>query len=236
MNGERDLIKKNNVRNFIDLLSVCMGKAQANQLNLLDILGEHKRWNVDVTRGKLTIDDKDFDIEFIGTESATNNTWLWADANNGIPEEAKTIVKQIYSIGKAYGIPEFLEDNLPIEGLINGHNLSSIACILLSDKLCYYRGKSDESAPAVFMFVKSADAKIFEPVDTNRFNRIVMECISAYELNHWLFIKSFMELNNCSIDVTEQSIIGIWPNGNKFIAKFDESNRYINAEITMSGN
>ena len=235
MSEQQNLIEKYNVKNFKDLLSVCIGKSQSYQLNFLDLLVDHKRWDVDITTNTLIIDETKYDVEFIGTESAANDSWLWADANKSLSEENVLLVKQIPKIGEYYNISELSEANLPLDEQITGHNLSAIACILLGhNNLCYYRGKSDSNSPAVFMFVKNANPKVFDTVDPNRFNRIVMECMNYCDLNHRLFIKSFLELNECLVEETTNTITGTWPNGSTFIATFDEQDRYISANIHMN--
>ncbi|MBE6152718.1 MAG: hypothetical protein E7166_00630 [Firmicutes bacterium] len=231
-----EIIEKYHIQNYMDLLSVCLGQGKARQKKFIEYLGDNadKDFSVDVPNAKLTIGSLTFDIEFIGSSSQSDGTWLWADANRSFMKEHTQTVKQLYSIGKKYNIKEFLEAKSQLSTEITAHNMSKIACILLSNNLCYYAGT--DSGITLSMFVKNLPSSIYEPIDTIKFNTIVLECISSYNINHKLFVQSFLEMNKCIVSFEDNKTIGTWENGNKYIVEFDENGRVKNANMNMISN
>lgn len=226
-----ELIEKYDIKNFRDLLSVCLGEGITRQKAFIEYLKEsaNSNFDVDVPAGKLFLGDMTFDVEFIGTASQRDDTWLWADANRSfMPQHVETI-KQLYSIGQTYNIKEFLESKILLDNEITAHNLSSIACVLLSRNLCYYVGASN--GITLSMFVKNLPQTLFNPIDVIKFNSTVLECISVYNLNDKLFIQSFLESNKCTVNIETNKIIGIWDNGNKYIVEFDENGKFKNGNM-----
>jgi len=230
---KNEIIEKYHIQNYKDLLSVCLGQGLARQEAFIEYLGDNKNRDflMDVQNAKLSIGDLTFDVEFIGTSSQSDGTWLWADANRSFMPEHVSTVKQLYSIGKEYNIKEFLDSKTPLSVDVTAHNMSIIATVILSDNLCYYLAPN--GGISLTMFVKNLPESIYEPINIAKLNGIVLRCIGAYNINHKLFIQSFLEMNKCVVNIEGNRIIGTWSSGNKYVVEFDENDRFKNANMEI---
>lgn len=75
------------------MLSIYIGKVYSNQIELQSYLGQYQRWSVQINNGKLIIDEKEFDVDFLGTTSVSDGMWFNADLEKEIPLRIFTIHK-----------------------------------------------------------------------------------------------------------------------------------------------
>ena len=78
--------------NFKNIFSVCIGKSYLYQSRFIDYIGEYKKWDTYLREGLLKIDNKDFNVEYIGTTSVTDNFWYSADLESVIPSEYSMLI------------------------------------------------------------------------------------------------------------------------------------------------
>ena len=73
--------------NWSELFSACLGRAMLLQKRLFKQVVEASKWQADFESGKICFDKQEFDMQFIGSESFSSNTWLWGYENvNGFDE------------------------------------------------------------------------------------------------------------------------------------------------------
>jgi hypothetical protein len=196
---------------FKDLLSVCIGKAHSNQLELAEYIGEYGRWNTDVTQGKLILgNNKTFDVEYIATTSTSDGMWFSAELERQIPDDYIQLAIQVKIVMQNNNIPYEAKIKLDDSVGITGANLAYINCTLCQENVVYFNGSGNVS---IFMFVKKLPDKIFEQVNANKFTTRVTELISNNDLNHKLMIESFLLNNDCKIEKEENKLVGIFNNG-----------------------
>lgn len=197
--------------NFKDLLSVCIGKAYSNQLELVEYIGEYARWDTDVTQGKLVLgDNKTFDVEYIATTSISDGMWFSAELEKQIPDAYVQLAIQVKKVMQDNNIPYEAKIKLDDSTGITAANLAYINCTLCQENVASFNGGGNVST---FMFVKNLPDKIFEQIDANKFISRVTELISSNDLNHKLMIESFLLCNDCKIEREKNKSIGIFNNG-----------------------
>ena len=81
-----NLLKKEDI-NFKNLFSICIGKNYLYQQRFINYLGKYNRWDVDLTKGILLLDDKEYNIECIGTTSKNDSYWYSSEIEKVIPDE-----------------------------------------------------------------------------------------------------------------------------------------------------
>ena len=217
------LIDKNNV-NFKDLLSICIGKVQANQEKIVDYIGEYNHWYVDGNTGILQLDDKQISFEFIGTIALNmDNFWYSADVEKNIPATSYELIKKTKKLMSDIGLEKLAQSKIELnekEG-ITGENLAMIYIAFSQEKVGYFCGNMGPNA-YMYLFMKYLPSKIYEPVNVSRFMFIVINLImnKKLNLNHKLLVKAFLLENDCHYIELQDKIIGTFPDDSRIIIEF----------------
>lgn len=188
---------------YQDLLSICIGKSLANQQKFQEFLGRYTRWDTDVTQGVLVIDERIFEVEYIGTTSKEDQYWFTAEQEQMIPDEGVRLMLQIREKLKQKEIPEYYFPKVKLTKDINEHNLGMIFCALAPKKVCYFNGNGEVS---IVMFVKNLPETIFEPINANQFFQIIIHIVQNFDINVKLMIESFLIENETLWEEKEQKI------------------------------
>ncbi|WP_103580509.1 DUF6882 domain-containing protein [Campylobacter concisus] len=208
--------------NWSELFSACVGKATLLQKRAFKLLVEGSNWQVDFDSGKIYFDEREFDMQFIGSESFSSNTWLWGYENiNGFDERLLGLANKAREFGEKFGLSAFSRPQFELDENLNGHTISMILCTAF-DEQNYYRIEYDGGAAYVAF---RSDAVFEEPVLANELLSVVNECLSTYDLDHKILVKGL--LLSCDMKFSE-SPNEIVANKNELSFKFDELNRLIN--------
>ena len=208
--------------NWSELFSACVGKSTLLQKRAFKLLVEGSNWQVDFDSGKIYFDGCEFDMQFIGSESFSSNTWLWGYENiNGFDERLLELANKAREFGEKFGLSAFSTPQFELDENFNGHTFSMVLCAVF-DEQNYYRIEYDGGAAYVAF---RSDVVFEEPVLANELLSVVNECLSTYELDHKIFVKGL--LLSCDMKFSE-SPNEIVANKNELSFKFDELNRLIN--------
>lgn len=208
--------------NWSELFSACVGKATLLQKRAFKLLVEGSNWQVDFDSGKIYFDGREFDMQFIGSESFSSNTWLWGYENiNGFDERLLELANKAREFGEKFGLSVFSTPRFDLDENFNGHTISMVACTAF-DEQNYYRIEYEGGAAYVAF---RSDVVFEEPVLANEILSVVNECLSSYELDHKIFIKGL--LLSCDMKFSE-SPNEIVSDKYELSFKFDELNRLIN--------
>lgn len=196
--------------NFRELLSANLGKMLVIQNKFGNKIANFQKWNVDLTNQEIYFGEEVFKINFIGSESTVNNTWLWGYKNiNGFSEEMLNVVNNIKKYAEENDIDEINQPECKISNELNGYIFSIVACGFMGN-IPYYRCTYDKGA--IFVAITNASNKIFDPINEIEFSKIVLDSISKYNLNHKIFVEEFLKWNTNTF---------IWEN-DKLIANFEK--------------
>ncbi len=212
-----------------ELFSASLGRAMLLQKRLLKQVVEASKWQADFESGKIYFDEKEFDMQFIGSESFSSNTWLWGYENvNGFAERLLDLANRAHEFGEKFGLDAFSTAQFELDEEINGHTLSMVACVALGEELSYY--KIDYDGGAAYVAFR-AESIFKEPVLTSEVVSVVNECISAYELDHKIFIKGLLLGCGIKFDENPNEIVAKFKDELSF--KFDDLNRLTNVSGTI---
>lgn len=226
-----EILKLLKEKTFKELLSVCIGKVYANQLALGQYLGNYKRWNVDINEGKLMVDDKEFDVEFIGTTSAHDGMWFSAELEKIIPQEYLNILREVKENLVENGLEEFYFEKIRLDDTYTDHALAIIYTALAKENLCYFKGSGDIS---LFMYMKGLPETLFKPINSEKFFSLSTIILKNFEVDHRLMLKALAINNHNEIEENESEIIIKFENGNPMIFKFDALNRVVKINFTAN--
>ena len=213
--------------NWSELFSACVGKATLLQKRAFKLLVEGSNWQVDFDSGKIYFDGREFDMQFIGSESFSSNTWLWGYENiNGFDERLLELANKAREFGEEFGLSAFNTPRFELDENFNGHTISMVLCTVF-DEQNYYRIEYEGGAAYVAF---RSDMVFEEPVLANELLSAINECLSTYELDHKILVKGL--LLSCDMKFSE-SPNEIVANKNELSFKFDELNRLINISSTL---
>jgi hypothetical protein len=213
--------------NWSELFSACVGKATLLQKRAFKLLVEGSNWQVDFDSGKIYFNGREFDMQFIGSESFSSNTWLWGYENiNGFDERLLELANKAREFGEKFGLSAFSTPQFELDENFNGHTISMVLCAAF-DEQNYYRIEYEDGAAYVAF---RADMVFEEPVLANELLSVVNECLSTYELDHKILVKGL--LLSCDMKFSE-SPNEIVANKNELSFKFDELNRLVNISSTL---
>lgn len=213
-----NLLNLNNV-DFKDLFSICIGKSYLYQARFIDYLGKYDCWNTDVREGILRLDDRLFNVEYIGTTSKMDNFWYSSEIETVIPDEYVDLKIKSREIMTSLGFQKFTDNKIELRNDINGYNLSMIYIAFSPENVVYFCGSGDTS---IYMFVKNLPEDIFKKMSSVEFSNRVMEIISKFNVNHKLMVKALLIENEIEYSEKENEIIALFNEKSTLTVEFDK--------------
>ena len=214
--------------NWSELFSACLGRAMLLQKRLFKQVVEARKWQADFESGKIYFDEYDFDMQFIGSESFSSNTWLWGYENvNGFDERLLGLANRAREFGEKFGVEAFSAPQFELDENFNGHTISMVVCTAF-DEQNYYRIEYDGGAAYVAF---RAERVFKKPVFVEEFLGVVSECIGAYELDHKILVKGLLLSCDIKFDEKPNEIVAKFKDKVSFT--FDELNRLTSASAKL---
>ena len=183
---------------WFQVFSACLGKMMAVQTACSEQVVKGQDWNLDFAEGFIYFGDQKYPVQFIGSESASSNTWLWGWENiNGFPEKILQIVRRTRELGEHWKLEPLTTAEFALDDSFNVHYLSIAACGL-TEKYCYYRAPL--SGGAAFVAFSGVPDGVFAPVDVHKFLSITTRCIQQFHVDHKIFTEGFLLWNHTGYD------------------------------------
>jgi len=213
------LLNSNNV-DFKDLFSICIGKSFLFQSRFIDYLGKYTHWHTNVKEGILELDNRLFNVEYIGTTSTSDNYWYSSELEKVIPDEYVNLMINTRKIMQSLNLEKLTEGKILLNNDINGYNLSMIYIAFAPENVAYFCGSGNTS---IYMFVKSLPEDIFKKMSSVEFSSRVMEIISTFNVNHKLMIKALLTENEIEYSDNQSNIIAKFNENSILTVKFDDN-------------
>jgi len=223
-------IQKNN---WLEVFSACLGHVMANQIICGELVIKNQDWNVDLSEGVILFGEDEYPLQFIGNESESTGTWLWGWKNiNNFPQNIIELAEEMKCLGGNLGLEELTTEELEISETLNGHTLAIVVCGLSDKDICYYRGPHQNGA--ILVAFSGIDSKVFSEINAEKFMSVVMDCIQKFEVNHKIFIESFLYQNNTLFEWKDNCIIAHFKQDLKIeFEQVDNNWRIINIETVL---
>ena len=190
--------------NWFQVFSACLGKMMAIQTACGEIVVKGQDWNVDFSEGTIRFGNDAYPIQFIGSESILDNTWLWGWENiNGFSEEIIQLARHTREEGERLGLEPLTTAEFTLNDTYHGHDLSIVTCGL-AEQYCYYRGP--HSGGAIFAAFSGVPDEVFAPADIHRFLSITTQCIQQFHVDHKIFVEGFLSWNHTAYDWKERTL------------------------------
>lgn len=215
--------------NFKNIFSICIGKSFLQQKRFIDYLGNYSYWDTDVKKGTLKLDDRLFDVEYIGTTNKSDNFWYSSELEKIIPNKYVKLMKKARNTMKSLHIEQLSDEKIVLDNEINGYNLSMIYIAFAAENVTYFCGSGSTS---VYMFVKDLPEKIFKKMNSVEFVNAIMEISSTFNVNHKLMVKALLYENEIECIENKNDILAVF-NENSIITINFNDNEFIK---NISGN
>ena len=196
-------------KDFKNIFSICIGKTYLFQNRLKEYFGDYKQWNTDIKEGILKLDEKSFNVEYIGTTSIGDNYWYSSEVESVIPDQFVNLMINTRKTLESLGLKELAEVKIPLTEEINGYNLAMIYVAFAKENVACFCGSGDTT---IYMFLKQLPESIFKKINSTEFSSKVAEIISTFSVNHKLMVKALLCEND--IEFSEDN--------NNIVAKFNE--------------
>lgn len=207
--------------NYKNIFSICIGKSYLFQSRFIDYIGKYSHWDTNIKEGILKLDERLFNVEYIGTTSTSDNYWYSSELESLIPDEYANLMIKIKKTMQSLNLEQLTEGKIPLTNDINGYNLSMIYIAFAPENVAYFCGSGDTS---IYMFVKQLPENIFKKMNSVEFSSKVMEITSTFNVNHKLMVKALLCENE--IDYNDDN--------NNIVAKFNE-NSILTIEFDNNG-
>lgn len=206
---------------YKNIFSICIGKSYLFQSRFIDYIGKYSHWDTNIKEGILKLDERLFNVEYIGTTSTSDNYWYSSELESLIPDEYVNLMIKIRKTMQSLNLEQLAEGKIPLTNDINGYNLSMIYIAFAPENVAYFCGSGDTS---IYMFVKQLPENIFKKMNSVEFSSKVMEITSTFNVNHKLMVKALLCENE--IDYNDDN--------NNIVAKFNE-NSVLTIEFDNNG-
>lgn len=229
-NKTLNLLNSNNL-NFRNVFSICIGKTFLYQRRFIKYLGKYNNWDTDLKEGTLKLDDKLFDVEYIGTTNVSDNLWYSSELENVIPDEYVNLMINTRKTLQSLNLQELAESKIALKNDINGYNLSMIYIAFAPENVAYFCGSGDTS---IYMFVKNLPEDIFKKINSVEFSSCVMKIISTFNVDHKLMIKALLSENEIEYHDEQNNIIAKFNDDSILTIEFDNNNLLKNISGNLS--
>ena len=224
-----DLVKDINFKN---IFSICIGKIYLFQSRFIDYLGNYNSWDTNVKEGILKLDDRKFNVEYIGTTSDSDNYWYSSELESVIPDSYVDLMMKTRKYMDSLGLNEFTKDGkIVLDGDINGYNLSMIYIAFAPLNVAYFCGSGNTN---IYMFVKDLPDEIFKKMNSVEFSSKIMKIISTFNVDHRLMTKALLIENDIPFEEATDKIIAKFNEKSIISVKFNSNNLITNISGDLS--
>ena len=166
------------------------GALALEKLETLGALVGDAEPELDIEKGIVKFNDKEFPIQLIGFLDPDEDTWSWAWDNGdiGFPEELVEEAKAVKEFGQKQNVPQFYE-NVFKASLTEAHILNmTISSLFSNDAYCAVNYGSF----IFFVTIESDEVPISDDPDV--FAVVINDFHRRFEVNHRKALRSYAEL------------------------------------------
>ena len=213
------LLDKNNV-DFREIFSICAGKSFLYQVRFKEYVGKCNQWHTELNEGILKLDDRIFNVEYIGTTSTADNFWFSSVIESMIPDEYVNLMINTKKIMQSLNLSKVTENKIELSNEINGDTLSMIYSTFAPENVTYFCGLG---ATSIYMFVKNLPENMFKKMNSVEFSNRVMEIISTFNVKHKLMVKALLIENEIEYSNDQNNIVAKFNDNSILTVEFDNN-------------
>ncbi|MGI6105560.1 MAG: DUF6882 domain-containing protein [Raoultibacter sp.] len=185
--------------NWWSVFSDSLGKTRIAQERCADAVIKGRGWQTDFSKGILSFGEDEYPVQFIGSESHDENTWLWSWSESlGMQDSIIEVAQEVRAQGEEWQLEPLTAEAFNLTDSFNGHTLSTVACAITERKVCYFRCPHEKGA--AFVVFEGAPDEIFAPGTREEIIRVALDAIKSFAVDHRIFVESLLENNGVDFD------------------------------------
>lgn len=224
-----ELLKEKSYQALYDL---SVGKVFSNRIEMAEYIGDYSRFDTDLKTCKLWLDEKEFDVDFIGTSSLDDNMWFSAEIERQISDAGVDEIINVRKLLTRVGLEKFCPAKIELSDKLTPDMLATIYTAFMPEKQAYYIGSSGDLS--LFMRINSLPDELFSYISPAHFIPRVMEIISTTNVkNHKLMVESFLLNNGCTVKVKGNTVVGVFKE-TEITFVFDDKNHLLSTSGVLN--
>lgn len=133
---------------FVASAKAELAERQRKTLAAFDIheRGEY-RWDMDAAEIVFTRDGRrvaSATLHYVGAVAGSSGTWLWSWANEAVPEQVKTRMREVREYGREHGFDRLTDAEWPADPSV-GADLAAVAAVVLGAEGFFHDHHADLS-------------------------------------------------------------------------------------------
>lgn len=210
-----------------DVYSACLGPSRLTQAACQQQVVRGRDWEVDFDAGTLSFGEDSYPVQFLGSESSADDSWLWGWHNvNNFPEELLTTCHHVHELGRSWGLAELTTARLDLTPQLDGHALAAVASVLSADPVAYYRGP--HAGGAVLMAFSGLPEQVFAPVGLSEVAAVVTDSLQA-ECDHRILVEGLLRWNGTEYTRRGRRLTAYFPQ--ELVLDFDTHMRLVGMSV-----
>ena len=203
------------------------------QSRLAEIIGE-RPWSVDVAGGVLSFDGGPaFRADLVGSAASEPGTWLWAWANQHLPDGAGTASERLRRYGEDQSVALLATPSLPLgeppDG-IDPHLAGLLATPLLGGD-AYFLAQNGPQTVVLVLY----DASLRPgPLTGPDLRTTIMSGIGMYGTDHQSAIRAYLTERDAEVTENGAEWVARTADGQETHVRFDEQGRLAGVDATLS--
>jgi hypothetical protein len=188
-----------------------------------------RAWSVDLRARHITFDNgPQLAADLLGTESSTDQTWLWAWANPELTlsEDHLGPARQLTGLGAEAGARELTEGRLEFRDSLSIHQLGAVASGLLHAGAYFLA----PDGPFVALLILYGPELELPPLDGSALTQTLMSSLGQFELEHQPAIAAYLAHRGARAEKTSETWAVELPTGEHLVLRFDAQRRLAGIE------
>ena len=219
--------------NYQELYDLSVGKVFSNRIELLEYIGNHANIDSDLLQCKLNVGENQYDVDFIGTSSLSDNMWFSAEVEEELPDEGVLEIIKVRKLLNQVGLGRLYKGKIHLSQDLTGEMLATIFTGFMPKEQAYFIVESGDIS--LYVKIKNLPQEIFAKIGAEKFVPRVLEIVNTTKVkNHKLMVESFALNNGCVVKVGKNKVAVSFDNGD-FVFAFDDENKLINTNGTLGG-
>jgi YD repeat-containing protein len=202
------------------------------QGRLAEVIGE-KPWSVDVAGGTLSFaDGPAYRADLVGSAAADPGTWLWAWANQHLPEGAGAASDRLRRYGKEHGLDLLTTPSMPLSEPPDGidPHLAGLLATPLLDGDAYFLA---QNGPQTVVLVLHDPGLRLGPLTGPNLRTTIMSGIGMYGTEHRPAILAYLNQRGAELTEDGREWVVRTADGQETHLTFDDQDRLAGVNATL---
>lgn len=208
-----------------ELFAICVLKEEMYKRRFDKYVGDVKGWSVNKNIGKMYINEKIIDVEYMGKTIIAEKCWYSADIDQEIPDRCKELLKKTKECLSKLGYNEMTNSKIDLNNSFEEFYLPIIYAAFATERTIYFLGANSEKA--VYMFLKNLPDELFKKPDYEEIFRTITAVSKHVNIDHMLMVKALLTEYDYNYEEKENEINIIFPENITMNIIFDNDKKII---------